>query len=158
MRYKHPWGAKSDALTILFLPSFERSLFNVDLLAHLDDVMSQLAMETLAMGCQPSLCVGMLPPGCFVPLALAPTQARFAVLLDTPLLIVVPWIVGTALPIHLTLEATFFAGIGREFLTERDQIRFPIAWNNRERGWANIQANDIAPRAFVLGLDEGVAL
>jgi len=75
MRYKHPWCAKSNAPTILFLPSFERSLFNVDGVAHLDDVMRQLAMQRFPLSCQSSLCIGVLSPGCLVPLALAKAEA-----------------------------------------------------------------------------------
>jgi len=44
MRYKHPWGAKSNALAILFLPSFKRGLFDVDRLSHRHDIMRQPAM------------------------------------------------------------------------------------------------------------------
>ena|SRR5690348_17226486 len=47
--YKHPWGAKSDASAILFLPSFERGLFYGDRVAHRNDVMGELAVETLAV-------------------------------------------------------------------------------------------------------------
>ena len=96
-------------------------------------VMSQLAMQALAVGGQSSLRVGVLPPGRFVPLALFPAQASLAVLLDTPLLVVVLWIIGAALPLHLALQASFFPGIGCQFLTERDQIGFALAWHNRQR-------------------------
>ena len=84
MRYKHPWGAKSDAPTILLLPSFERGLFYVDRVPHFNDIMSQLPMLALAVGGQPSLRVGVLLSGCFVPLALFPAQAGSAVFFDAP--------------------------------------------------------------------------
>src|SRR5262245_381387 len=86
MRYKHPWCTKSGASTILLLPSLEGGLFYLDLLAHFHDVMSQLAMQTLAVGCQSSLRFGMRSPGRFVPLALFPAQTRFPVLLDASFL------------------------------------------------------------------------
>ena len=92
MRYKQPWGAKAHAPTILLLPSFERGLFDMDGVAYFHDVMSQLAMQALAVGCQSPLRMGVLPPCSFVPFTLFPTQTRCAVLLDTPLLIVVLWI------------------------------------------------------------------
>src|SRR5215469_4953444 len=75
MRYKHPWCAQSDASTILLLPSFEGGLFNVDRLAHFDDIMSQLPMQALAVGCYFAFCMGMLSPGRCVSLALFPAQA-----------------------------------------------------------------------------------
>jgi hypothetical protein len=120
MRYKQPWGAKAHAPTILLLPSFERGLFDMDGVAYFHDVMSQLAMQALAVGCQSPLRMGVLPPCSFVPFTLFPTQTRFAVLLDTPLLIVVLWIISAALPVHLALQATLFPGVGCQFLAKRD--------------------------------------
>src|SRR6266568_4323895 len=119
MRYKHPWCPKSDAATILLLPAFERGFFYGDGIA-------QLAMQTLAVGGQYSFGIGMLSPGCLVPLALDPSEAGFAVFLDTSLLIVVLWIVGASLPLHFALEAAFFSGIGGKLGAESDQIRLSL--------------------------------
>jgi hypothetical protein len=157
MRYTHPWCTKSDAPTILLLPSFERGLFDVDCLAHCNDRMSQPAMQALAVSCQSSLRVGVLPPGGLVPLAFFPAQAGLAVLFDTPLLVVVLRVVGAALALHLALQASFVPGIGREFLTERDQIGLSLAWHDRQRGGAYVQADDVGPTFFVLWFDERVA-
>src|SRR6266567_3539181 len=140
MCYKHPRCAKFYASTILFLPAFERGFFNLDGLAHLHDVMGQLAVQTLAVGGQSSFGIGMLSPGRFVPLALFPVQADRAVFLDASFLVVVLWIIGTSLSIHLALEASFFAGIRREFLAERDESRFTLLWHNSQRRWSDIQA------------------
>jgi hypothetical protein len=112
MRYKHPWCAKSDAPTILLLPSFERGLFYMDRVPHRNDIMSQLAMQALAVGCQSSLRGSVLPSGCFVPLALCPAQAGIAVLLEAPFLVVVLRVVGASLPLHLALQLSFFPSIG----------------------------------------------
>jgi hypothetical protein len=79
-------------------------------------------------------------------------------LLDTPFLVVVLRIVGASLSIHLSLQASFFAGIGCEFLTEGDKISFAFAWNNSQSGRANIQADDIRTRLLMLWLDKGIAL
>src|SRR5215469_4297189 len=111
MRYKHPWCAQSNAATILFLPSFERGLFYIDRVAHRNDVMSQLAVQTLAVGCYSALYVGVLPPGCLIAFAVLPAQAGFACFLDAAQLVIVVGIVGTTLPLHLALEASFFSGI-----------------------------------------------
>jgi hypothetical protein len=56
----------------------------MDRVAHRNDLMSQFAMQALAVGCQSSLRGSVLPPGCLVPLALRPAQAGVAVLLDAP--------------------------------------------------------------------------
>jgi len=49
---------------ILLLPAFERSLFNADRDARRNDVMSQLAMQTLAMGGKAAfgVSVRLMPP------------------------------------------------------------------------------------------------
>src|SRR5262249_24761898 len=88
MRYKHPWCAQSHAPTILFLPSVERGLFQVDDVSHLDNVMSQLAMQTLAVGGEAAFRVGVLAPGRLVAFALLPLGEGFATLLRTPLFVV----------------------------------------------------------------------
>ena len=152
MRYKHPWCAKSDASTILLLPSFERGLFDRDRVTHLRDSMSQMSMQTLAMGGQFSLRIGVLSPGRFVPLALFPAQAGGAVLLDTALFVEVVGIISAALAIHFALQAPFFPGIRGQFLAERDQVGFALTWHNRERGRADIQSDDVVLHSSCLGL------
>src|SRR5215469_8865560 len=104
MRYKHPRCAQSDTATILFLPSLERGLFYVDLLAHFHDVMGQLAVQTLAMGCQFALCLSMVSAGLLIPFALFPREMFFALFLDTAFLIVVLRVIRTSLPLHLALH------------------------------------------------------
>src|SRR6516165_879475 len=89
MRYKHPRCAKSDASAILFLPSFEGGLFHVDRVARRNDVMGELAVETLAVGGEAAFRGGVLSPGRLVPLALFPAQARCTVFLDASLLVIV---------------------------------------------------------------------
>src|SRR5258708_21971822 len=66
MRYKHPWCPKSNAFAILLLPSFERGFFYVDRIPHLDEIMSQLAVQTLTVGCYSTLGIGVLSPGCLI--------------------------------------------------------------------------------------------
>jgi hypothetical protein len=106
IRYKHPWGAKSDASAILFLPCFERGFFQIERGAHRNDVMGELAVQTLAMGCEFAFRVGVLSPSRLVPLALLPATARFAVFLDTSLLVIVLRVIGVSLPLQLALEAS----------------------------------------------------
>src|SRR5215469_5593785 len=115
MRYKQPWGAQSDASAILFLPSFERGLFYGDRVAQSNDIMGELAVETLAVGCEAALRGDVRSPGRLVPLALAPKQARFAVFLDASLPVIVLRVIGASLPLHLALQSPFFPGIRSQF-------------------------------------------
>src|SRR5215471_2280870 len=107
MRYKQPWGTKPDASTILLLPGFERCFLNADGGAYLRDAMGQVPMQTLAVGGESALGVGVLPPGGFVPLALFPTPAA---LFDPTVFIIMVGIIGPTLPIHLALQLSLFAG------------------------------------------------
>jgi hypothetical protein len=109
MRYKHPRCAKSHALAILFLPTFEGSLFDVDRIPQLEDIVGELAMQALAMGGKAALGIGMVPSGRFVPVALFPAFLAF---LDSPFFVVVVGISGTSLPFHLALQSSFLFGIG----------------------------------------------
>ena len=115
-------------------------------------------MQALAVGCQFALSGGVLPPGRFVPLTLFPAQAGFTVLPNAPQRIIVLRVIGTTLPLHLALQAPLFAGIGGQFLAERDQVRFSLLWYNGERRWADIQADEIASCLRMLWLEEGVPL
>ena len=126
----------------------------MDGVAYFHDVMSQLAMQALEVGCQSPLRMGVLPPGSLVPLALFPTQTRFAVLLHAPLLIVILWMRSVALPVHLALQATLFPGVGCQFIAKRDEIGFALPWHDLG---ANIQANGAFAHFFVLWFDKGVA-
>src|SRR5215472_11419467 len=101
MRYKQPWGAQSDASAILFLPCFERGLFNGDRVAQSNDVLGELAVETLAVGREAALRGGVRSPGRLVPLALAPKQADLAVFLDASLTIIVLRVIGASLPFQM---------------------------------------------------------
>jgi hypothetical protein len=155
MRYKHPWGTKPDASTILLLPGFERGFLNADGGAYLRDAMGQVPMQTLAVGGESALGVGVLPPGGFVSLALFPTQAAF---FDLTVFIIIVGIIGATLPVHLTLHLSLFAGRGRQVFAERDQIGSSLLGHNCQRGWADIQADDVFAHFLMPGLDERVAL
>jgi len=52
--YQHPWGAKSHALAVAFLPAFVGDLLGDDGVAHRRDLVSQPPMQALAVGCQSS--------------------------------------------------------------------------------------------------------
>ncbi len=84
----------------------------MDRIPHLDEIMSQLAVQTLTVGCYSTLGIGVLSPGCLIAFALLPAQEVFAVLLHAPFLVVVLGIVGASLAVHLALQSSFFAGIG----------------------------------------------
>src|SRR5437763_16882982 len=70
MRYKQPWGAKSNTATILLLPARERGFFYLYPVAHSHDGMGELAMQTLAVGGKLALSLGVLPPDHLIPLTL----------------------------------------------------------------------------------------
>src|SRR3974390_2731866 len=110
MRYKHPWGTKSHALTILLLPSFERGLFDVDRVASLDNLMSKLAVQALTMGCQSSLRVCMLPPG--TAFSRANADAFCLLFSCVPSRRSSASVVGASLAVHLALQTTLLAGVG----------------------------------------------
>ena len=55
--YQHPWSTKSHALAVAFLPAFIGDLLGDDGVAHSRDLVSQLAMQALAMGCLLALCL-----------------------------------------------------------------------------------------------------
>ena len=86
MRYKHPWGAQSDAPTILLLPSFERGFLDGDRVPHRSDAMRQVAMQTLAVSGELAFYAGVLSPGRLVSLTLLPFEATLA-LFDTALFV-----------------------------------------------------------------------
>ena len=157
MRYKQPWCAKSDASTILLLPGEKRGCFDVNGGTHLRDTMSEMSMQTLAVGGQFSLRSGVLSPGRFVPLAFFPAQTGGAVLLDTALFVVVVGISSAALAVHCARHSPFFPGIRCQFLAERDQVGFALTRHNRQGGRANIQADDVFAHCLMLGFDERVA-
>ncbi len=56
-------------------------------------------MQTLAMHSQLAFLVGESSSGGKIPLAILPGEAPLAMLLDAPFLIVVLWVVGTALAV-----------------------------------------------------------
>ncbi len=150
MRYKQPWGAKSNTATILLLPACERGFFYLYPVAHSHNVMGELPMQTLAVGGKLALSSGVLPPGRLIPLTHFPAQSLLATFLDTSLFVVVLWIVGTALPLHLALQSSFFLRIGDEFLAERDELGFPLAWDDSKGGGADIEPGGVVPDLLVL--------
>ncbi|HEX4203410.1 MAG TPA: hypothetical protein VHZ51_04275, partial [Ktedonobacteraceae bacterium] len=60
---KHPWGAQTHALAILFLPRSVGNLFEHDGSAHGHDLMDPLAVQALAVSRKPALLFGLAPPG-----------------------------------------------------------------------------------------------
>jgi hypothetical protein len=129
MLYKQPWGAKSDASTILLLPGFKGCFLDGDGGAHLCYAMRQLSMQALAMSGQPAFCIGVPSSGRFVPLTLFPVQSTF---FHTSLFVKIVGIIGASLPLHLALQSPFFSGLRRQLLTERDQIGGSRTWYHRQ--------------------------
>ena len=94
-------------------------------------------MQTLAVSGEVAFCVGVLSPGRLVSLTLLPFEATVA-LFDTALFVVILWIIGPTLPLHLALQSPFSPGIRCQRLAERDQVHLSFAGHNRQRGRANI--------------------
>ena len=63
-------------------------------------------MQTLAVGSELARSFGVLPSGHFIALAFFPPQVTLAMFLDLSFVIVVIWIVGASLPLHLALLLT----------------------------------------------------
>lgn len=128
----------------------------MDALAHLHDLMGQLAMQALAVGSQLAFSVGMASPGRFVPLAFFPGQTP--AFFDPTLLVVVFRIVGSALAIQLALQSSLCSRVGDDFLTERHEVGFALAWHDGQRLGANIEADDVVPLLLMFGPGERVPL
>ncbi len=80
--------------------------------------MYQPPVQALAMGRQLALLVGKASPRGQIASARLPGKTPLAALLDAALVIVVPWIVGAALPVQLAMQAAFRACIGLEFFAK----------------------------------------
>jgi hypothetical protein len=103
-------------------------------------------MQTLAIGCQFPFCRCMLASDGRVAFALFPMHTLFASLLDPPLVVIVVWIVGPPLTLHLALQTSPSASIGGQFCAEREQVYFPLSWHDCKRRWPYIEADDVVTR------------
>src|SRR6266699_3166788 len=109
------------------------------------------------MGCLPALLVGKATARGKIAAAVLPDKALLAALFNAALVVIVLWIVGTALPVQLAFQATFGARIGLEFLTERYKMCLTLAWHNGDRRGAKIQPDHLCSYS-VLGFPVGETL
>ena len=71
--------------------------------------MHHSSVQAFPMGCKFTLFVGNPPPRGKIALTVLPSKAPLAVALDAAFVIVVPGVVGAALPIQLAFQATLRA-------------------------------------------------
>ena len=70
----------------------------------------------------------------------------FASLLDATLVVIVVWIVGPSLTLHLALQTSTSASIRGQFCAEREQAYFPLSWHDGKRRWPYVEADDVVTR------------
>src|SRR5262249_49653978 len=80
--HKHPRGTESHTAAKLLRPRTIGDLLSDDRVAYGDELMGEAPMQTLAMGSQLPLAGGLASPGGLIALAVFPSQAPLARLLD----------------------------------------------------------------------------
>jgi len=143
--YKHPWGTKTHALAVQFLPTLVGNLFGDDRVAHRDDLVDLAPMQTLAVGGAFALLGRFAAARFLVAAACPPVELLLALLLDATLLIIVLGVGCAKLSLHLPLQAAQFPFVTCQFLAEERKAGVPCAGNERDGGWTQIRANDVAP-------------
>src|SRR5713101_8951869 len=78
---EHPWGAKSNAATILFLPRFIVDFLHDDGLALAHDLVNLVAMQAFAMGSQLAFLLCFAASGPLVSATVLPLEALLALFL-----------------------------------------------------------------------------
>ncbi len=101
--YQHPWGTHAHALAVLRLPASIGNFLDTDVVANTYNLVDESAMQALAMGGKLAFLVCQSPSCGKVAVAGLPGEASLAVLLDTPLLVVVLWVVCATLAVQLAL-------------------------------------------------------
>src|SRR5215469_9379965 len=130
-RYEHPWGSQSHAAAKLARPAAVRDLFGDDRLAHCDDVVSQLAMQALALRRQLPFLVGQPTARRLVPLAVVP---GLAALCAASLLVIVLRVVGPQLSVQLALQAPFHCYSGGDGGAKQAQACLSELWHDGNGG------------------------
>lgn len=142
MRYKQPWCSMSATFPILLLSAFEGGFLNSDRGAHCDNLMSQPAMQALAMRSHPPFGARKLPPGCLVPSTVVPGALA---LLHAAFRIVVVGIVGPPLPFQVPLHPAFLLRVGLQRLAECDQACLCLLWHQCQCRGSDIKTDGVAP-------------
>src|SRR5258707_12742365 len=127
---QHPWGAKSRASSVAFLPRFVGNLFEDDGVAHTHDLMDHTPMQALAMGGQLALAGRFAAPGDLVATALLPGGTPFAALFGPPLLVIVLGVGGPPLPPHAALQAADSSCIRSQLRAQRHEVRLSLPWHD----------------------------
>src|SRR5207249_3501035 len=92
--YEHPWGAKANGFAKLLLPRLIRDFFKMNGVAELHNLMDESAMQALSMGRKSAILLGEAASCYQIPATVLPVELLFFVRLDTPVLIIIGWIVG----------------------------------------------------------------
>ena len=116
--YKHPWGSKSYASPIAFLPRLVGNLFKQDGVPHRHDLMDEASMQALTMSRQLAFSGSFALPGFLIAPAAFPGQLLLAALLDAAVRIVVLRVGDSKLSVHLALQATHGLRVRLECFTE----------------------------------------
>ena len=155
--YQHPWSTKSHALAVAFLPAFVGKLLGDDGVAHRRDLVSQSAMQALAVGRQPALAGRLAPPADLVATALLPAGSTSAAFPGPTPLVVVLRIGGAPLPLHAALQVTNSSRIGTKLSTQRLEPGFRFPRHNGDAGRSQVQADGVRAH-HVFGLVVGRAI
>src|SRR5260370_14376532 len=151
MLVEHSRRSESYTLPKQLLPALKRSLFYLNMVASTDNPIDDAPVQALAMRCQLALSRGKLAAGFKVAATCLPGEAP---LLHTPLCIIVLWVVGPTLPLHLALQTPLFASIWLQLFTEREELRRGMVWEDCERRGADVQSKAVGPW-LVLGFNVG---
>jgi hypothetical protein len=101
-------------------------------------------MQALAVGGQGTFFGRLSAPGFLIAPAAFPAQLVLAGFADAALGIVVLGIGRAPLSIHFSLQPSDGLFVWSEFLAEHGEAGFPLAGNKRDRGGAQVRADDVA--------------
>ena len=155
--YKTPRGTQPDTSAKAALPALVADLFKAHIIAETDDLVSQFAMQAAAMRGESALRRRQTPASPLITLTLPPhaSTLAFASCADAAFLIIVLGIVGTALPLEMSLQPAALAPIGSQFLGEQEQPRRPFPRDNGDGGRSQVESNRSLARQ-VLGFVQGI--
>ena len=155
--YKTPRGTHPDTSAKAARPSLVADLFKAHIIAETDDLISQFAMQAAAMRGESALRRRQTPASPLITLTLPPhaSTLAFASCADAAFLIIVLGIVGTALPLEMSLQPAALAPIGSQFLGEQEQPRRPFPRDNGDGGRSQVESNRSLARQ-VLGFVQGI--
>ncbi len=141
--YKAPRGTHPHTSAKAALPALVADLFHAQIIAQADDLVGQFAMQAAPVRGESALRGRQTPAGPLIAVTLPPhasplASAAFA---DAAFLIVMLLIVGTTLPLQMSLQPAARARVGRQFLSEEQQARQALLRDNGHRRWSEIESH-----------------